>query len=85
MQYASLSELGIDKNTVTEGDKVDLYFDRDDNLTGAQSTESTNTGVFASIAILILTIIVLIVFTIVSKRVGVEFDQWYRYNYDYDY
>lgn len=83
VQYASLSELGIDKSTVTEGDKVDLYFDREDNLTGAQSTENTDAGIFVSIAILILTCIVAIVFTILSRRVGEDFRQWYNDNYEY--
>lgn len=85
MQYASLAELGIDKSTVTDGDKVDLYFNREDNLTGAQSTENTNTGVFASIAILIITIIIVIVFALFSRRVGRDFRQWYRSNHTYNY
>lgn len=79
LKYISLEELNIDKYSVSEGDKVLLYFDVHDNLKGGELELFQNLKFTALFIVILIGIVCLIILSLVLKNtIGKPFSEWYK-------
>lgn len=83
LKYSTLEKLGIDKKLVKQGDELTLYFDRQDNLKGAELETSINSRLYILLGTIVGGITLLIAFIIIMRHtIGRSWYDWYNNMYE---
>lgn len=83
VKYATLEELDIDPDSVEDGDRIELYFNVNDRLIGAESSKDEEGRMVRLLTIYIVSIVVVIVLLLlISKAFGKPMNEYYQY-YNY--